>query len=138
MIRRLHYSVNEFRYELGLKHFKEIYGEIGTKVLENLNHISPDMSRYIIEFAFGEIYNRKGLDLKSREMVTISYLLTMGNAKPQLKSHIHGALNIGCSREEILEIMIQISLYSGFPAALNGLEVMKDVFDERDKKGTYP
>ena len=138
MIRRLHYSVNEFRYELGLKHFKEIYGEIGTKVLENLNHISPDMSRYIIEFAFGEIYNRKGLDLRAREIVTISSLLTMGNAKPQLKSHIHGALNVGCSREEILEIMIQISLYSGFPAALNGLEVMKNVFDERDKKGTYP
>ena len=138
MIVKLLYSMNESRYELGLKHFKEIYGEIGTKVLENLNHISPDMSRYIIEFAFGEIYSRKGLDLKAREIVTISSLLTMGNAKPQLKSHIHGALNIGCSREEILEIMIQISLYSGFPAALNGLEVMKNVFDERDKKGTYP
>lgn len=138
MIRRLLYYMNGSRYELGLKNFKEIYGEIGTKVLENLNHISPDMSRYIIEFAFGEIYNRKGLDLKAREIVTISSLLTMGNAKPQLKSHIHGALNIGCSREEILEIMIQISLYSGFPAALNGLEVMKNVFDERDKKGTYP
>ncbi len=138
MIGRLLYSMNESRYELGLKHFKEIYGEIGTKVLENLNHISSDMSRYIIEFAFGEIYNRKGLDLKAREIVTISSLLTMGNAKPQLKSHIHGALNVGCSREEILEIIIQISLYSGFPAALNGLEVMKNVFDERDKKGTYP
>lgn len=138
MIVKLLYSMNESRYELGLKHFKEIYGEIGTKVLENLNHISPDMSRYIIEFAFGEIYSRKGLDLKAREIVTISSLLTMGNAKPQLKSHIHGALNVGCSREEILEIMIQISLYSGFPAALNGLEVMKNVFDERDKKGTYP
>lgn|SRR5574339_138680 len=138
MIGKLLYSMNESRYELGLKHFKEIYGEIGTKVLENLNHISPDMSRYIIEFAFGEIYNRKGLDLRAREIVTISSLLTMGNAKPQLKSHIHGALNVGCSREEILEIMIQISLYSGFPAALNGLEVMKNVFDERDKKGTYP
>ena len=138
MIVKLLYSMNESRYELGLKHFKEIYGEIGTKVLENLNHISPDMSRYIIEFAFGEIYNRKGLDLRAREIVRISSLLTMGNAKPQLKSHIHGALNVGCSREEILEIMIQISLYSGFPAALNGLEVMKNVFDERDKKGTYP
>jgi 4-carboxymuconolactone decarboxylase len=78
------------------------------------------------------------VDEKLIKTVFISSLLTLGNGVPQLKSHIHGALNIGCSREEILEIMIQISLYSGFPAALNGLEVMKNVFDERDKKGSYP
>ena len=135
MIRRLLYYMNGSRYELGLKNFKEIYGEIGTKILENLNHISPDMSRYIIEFAFGEIYNRKGLDLKAREIVTISSLLTMGNAKPQLKSHIHGALNVGWTRDEIMEIAIQILLYSGFPNSLNGLQIMKEVFEERDNKG---
>ena len=130
--------MDKYKYEIGYNYFKQIYGEFGLQVIENLNQISPDVVRFILEFAFGEIYTRKRLDLKSRELISLSSLLTLGNAVPQLKSHIHGALNVGCSREEILEIMIQISLYSGFPAALNGLEVMKNVFDERDKKGTYP
>ena len=120
---------------LDLINLKNIYGELGIRVLQNVNQISSDMVKYIIEFAFGEIYNRKGLDIKSREIVSISSLLTLGNAVPQLKSHIHGALNIGCTRDEILEIVIQILLYSGFPSALNGLQTMKEVFEERDKKG---
>ena len=68
-------------------------------------------------------------------MISLSSLLTLGNAVPQLKSHIHGALNIGWTRDEILEIALQILLYSGFPNALNGLQAMKEVFKERDRKG---
>jgi 4-carboxymuconolactone decarboxylase len=130
--------MNQSRYEIGLKNFKEIYGDLGSGVIKNLNHISSDIAKYIIEFAFGEIYERKGLDLKSREIVAISSLLTMGNATPQLKSHIHGALNIGCSREQIVEIIIQICLYAGFPSAINGLNVMNEVFSERDAKNIFP
>ena len=125
----------ENKYDLGFNKFKNIYGELGIRVLQNVKQTSPDMVKYIVEFAFGEIYSRKGLDIKSREIVSISSLLTLGNAVPQLKSHIHGALNIGCSRGEILEIVIQILLYSGFPNALNGLQTVKEVFEERDKNG---
>ena len=82
----------ENKYDIGFNRFKNIYGESGIRVLQNVNQTSPDMVKYIIEFAFGEIYNRKGLDIKSREIVSISSLLTLGNAVPQLKSHIHGAL----------------------------------------------
>lgn len=127
--------MTENKYDLGFNIFTEIYGEFGLRVIENLKQISPDMVKFIIEFAFGEIYNRKGLDIKSRELVSLSSLLTLGNAVPQLKSHIHGALNIGCTRDEILEIVIQILLYSGFPNSLNGLQTVKEVFEERDKNG---
>ena len=127
--------MTENKYDAGFNKFKNIYGELGISVLQNVNQTSPDMAKYIIEFAFGEIYSRKGLDIKSREIVSISSLLTLGNAVPQLKSHIHGALNIVCTRDEILEIVIQILLYSGFPNALNGLQTVKEVFEERDKKG---
>jgi 4-carboxymuconolactone decarboxylase len=127
--------MTENKYEIGFNNFREIYGEFGLRVIENLKQISPDIVKFIIEFAFGEIYNRKELDIKSRELVSLSSLLTLGNAIPQLKSHIHGALNIGWTRDEILEIAIQILLYSGFPNALNGLQIMKEVFDERDNKG---
>jgi 4-carboxymuconolactone decarboxylase len=125
----------ENKYDVGFNKFKNIYGEVGIRVLQNVEETSPDMMKYIVEFAFGEIYSRKGLDIKSREIVSISSLLTLGNAIPQLKSHIHGALNIGCTRSEILEIVIQILLYSGFPNALNGLQTVKEVFEERDKNG---
>lgn len=131
-------NMNKARYDRGLKNFTKIYGDLGLQVIENLNTISTDMSKYILEFAFGEIFERKDLDLKLREIVAISCLVTLGNATPQLKSHIHGALNIGCSRKQILEIIIQICLYSGFPSSLNGLSVMKEVFDERDNKGIFP
>lgn len=125
----------ENKYDIGFNKFKNIYGELDIRVLQNVNENSPDMLKYIVEFTFGEIYSWKGRDIKSREIVSISSLLTLGNAIPQLKSHIHGALNIGCTRGEILEIVIQILLYSGFPNALNGLQIVKEVFEERDKNG---
>ena len=62
----------------------------------------------------------------------VAALTAMGTARPQLKVHIHGALNVGCTREEVIEIMIQMAVYAGFPAALNGMFVAKEVFDERD------
>jgi 4-carboxymuconolactone decarboxylase len=101
-------------------------------VIENLKDISPDFARYIIEFPFGDIYSRSGLNLKSREIAIVASLVTMGNALSQLKVHINGALNVGCSRTEIIEVIMQMAVYAGFPAALNGLFAAKEVFDERE------
>jgi 4-carboxymuconolactone decarboxylase len=75
------------------------------------------------------------MDLKSREIVTVAALTALGTTTTQLKVHIHGALNVGCTREEVVEIMIQLAVYAGFPAAMNGVFAAKEVFAERDKKG---
>jgi 4-carboxymuconolactone decarboxylase len=99
--------------------------------MECLKDIAPDLGKYIIEFSFGDIYSRPGLDLKSREIATVAALTALGTATPQLKVHIHGALNVGCSEQEIIETMIQMAIYAGFPAALNGVFAAKEVFDER-------
>ncbi len=120
------------RYEQGWKKLEEIDGDAGKNVMESLKEIAPDLGRYIIEFPFGDVYSRPGLDLKSREIATVAALAALGNARPQLKVHIHGALNVGCTREEIIEIMIQMAVYAGFPAALNGVFAAKEVFAERD------
>jgi 4-carboxymuconolactone decarboxylase len=88
-----------------------------------------------IEFPFGDIYCRPGLDLKSREIATVAALTALGSATPQLKVHIHGALNVGLSRREVVEAIIQMAVYVGFPAALNGTFAAKEVFQERDEKG---
>ena len=123
--------MNNQRYESGLKKLNEIDGEAGQKVIDSLAKISPDLGRYTIEFPFGDIYQRPGLDLKSRELATVAALTALGNCAPQLNVHIHGALNVGCKPEEITEVIIQMAVYAGFPAALNGMLVAKEVFIER-------
>jgi 4-carboxymuconolactone decarboxylase len=125
----------ESRYNRGLQKLKEIDGHQGERVIESLKDIAPDLGRYIIEFGFGDIYSRPALDLKSREIAVIAALTALGNAAPQLKVHLHGALNVGCSKEEIVEVIMQMALYAGFPAALNAMFAAKEVFAERGVMG---
>ncbi len=119
------------RYERGLAKLSEVDGKWGQQVIEALRDIAPDMARYIIEFSFGDIYCRPGLDLKSREIATVAALTALGNAAPQLKVHIHAALNVGCTRTEVVETIMHMAVFAGFPAALNGLYAAKEVFAER-------
>ena len=119
-------------FKIGWEKLGEIDGEQGQRVVQSLRDIAPDFAELLIEFPFGDIYSRPGLDLKSREIATVAALTAMGTARPQLKVHVHGALNVGCSREEITEVIIQMCVYACFPAALNGLLAAKEFFDERD------
>lgn len=124
------------RFTRGLAKLEEIDGEAGQRVLDALAGIAPDFARLLIEFPFGDVMSRPGLDLKSREIATVAALTALGNAAPQLAVHVHGALNVGCTRQEVVETMIQMAVYAGFPAALNGLFVAKQVFAERDAAAT--
>ncbi|MGB8454880.1 MAG: carboxymuconolactone decarboxylase family protein [Anaerocolumna sp.] len=119
------------RYEEGLKKLKEVDGEQGVAVVDALNDIAPDMRKYIIEFAFGDIYNRTGITLPMRQAVTISALAALGGCEKQLHVHINAALNVGLIKMEVIETIIHTVPYIGFPKALNALNVAKDVFKER-------
>jgi len=121
-------SAGESRLERGQRALAEIDGRGGQKVVAALADIAPDFATYLLEFPFGDIYSRPGLDLRSREIATIAALAAMGNAAPQLKVHIEAGLNVGLSRDEIVEILMQMAVYAGFPAALNGLFAAKEVF----------
>ena len=120
------------RYVQGLAKLTEIDGEAGEKVISSLANICPDLGKYIIEYPFGDIYQREGLDLKTRELVTVAALTALGHCQPQLNVHINGALNVGCAPQEIVEVILQMAVYAGFPAALNGMFVAKAVFAERE------
>jgi 4-carboxymuconolactone decarboxylase len=122
----------ESRYQRGSRALSEIDGQAGENVVASLADIAPDFARYIIEFSFGDIYSRPGLDLRAREIATIAALTAMGNATPQLKVHIEAGLNVGLSRGEITEIIMQMAVYAGFPAAVNGLFAAKETFAHRD------
>lgn len=119
------------RYTRGAARLSEIDGAAGEAVIDALKDIAPDFAAYLLEHPFGDIYCRPGLDLRAREIATIGMLGALGNAAPQLKVHVHAALNVGVTREEIVEVMMQLSVYAGFPAALNALFVAKEVFAER-------
>ncbi|WP_146446937.1 carboxymuconolactone decarboxylase family protein [Vibrio cyclitrophicus] len=124
--------MNQSRFETGLERLNHIDGEAGQQVIESLQDICPDLAKYTIEYPFGDIYSRTCLDLKSREIATVAALTALGNCAPQLKVHLNAALNVGCSEEEIKEVILQMSVYAGFPSALNGMFAFKEVLAERN------
>ncbi|MCX5383976.1 carboxymuconolactone decarboxylase family protein [Streptomyces sp. NBC_00083] len=119
------------RYERGLAKLAEVDGHAADEVVASLRDIAPDLMRYIVEFAFGDIYARPGLDLKSRELAAVAMCTALGTAAPQLRVHLHGLLNVGGTREEAVEVITQMASYAGFPAALNGMTAARQVFAER-------
>ena len=128
-------SAGESRLERGKRALAEIDGAAGQSVIAALADIAPDFATYLFEFPFGDIYSRPGLSLRDREIATIAALAAMGNAAPQLKVHIEAGLNVGLSRQEITEILMQMAVYAGFPAALNGLFAAKAVFAAQPEPG---
>ncbi|MDA8502935.1 carboxymuconolactone decarboxylase family protein [Citrobacter sp. Awk 2] len=120
--------MNSERFITGQLMLQKVDGKGGDAVVESLQDIAPDFARYLIEFPFGDIYSRPGLDLRSREIATVAALTALGNAAPQLKVHIGAALHVGLTQDEIIEVIMQMAVYAGFPAALNGLFAAKEVF----------
>ena len=120
--------MNSERFMTGQLMLQKVDGKGGDAVVDSLQDIAPDFAQYLIEFPFGDIYSRPGLDLRSREIATVAALTALGNASPQLKVHIGAALHVGLTQDEIIEVIMQLAVYAGFPAALNGLFAAKEVF----------
>jgi len=129
---RIQTEMPDDRFTRGWRKLAEVDGHAGEAVIEGLRDIAPDLGRYIIEFAFGDIYSRPGLSLRDREIATVAALTALGTATPQLKVHLHGALNVGVTREEVVEVLIQMAVYAGMPAAVNGIAAARQVFAERE------
>ena len=122
--------MNTERYERGLRVLSAVDGPAGQAVVEGLAKSFPDFARYVVEFPFGDIYAREGLGLRERELATVAALCVLGHAQPQLRVHVHAALHVGCKPAEVVEVVMQMAVYAGFPAALNGLSVVREVFAE--------
>ena len=123
------------RFRAGWQALRAIDGHAGEQVVTSLDGLAPDLARFIIEFAFGDIYTRPGLSLVQRELVTLAALAALGTAVPQFKVHVHGLLNVGGTREMLVEALIHLAAYAGFPAALNALQAAREVLAERAAQG---
>ncbi|WP_296445463.1 carboxymuconolactone decarboxylase family protein [Rhodoferax sp. UBA5149] len=118
-------------YQAGLDQLRRIEATDRPSIIDSLSDIAPDLARLAISFVYGQIYTRPHLNLRDRQLVTVAMLAALGNARPQLKFHIAGALNVGCSATEIIELMLHLAVYAGFPAGLNGVFAAKEVFEDR-------
>ena len=119
------------RYEKGKECLEGIQNSSVEEIFKDLEDIAPDLSRFVVEFPYSEIYTRKEVDLKTRELCTVAALTAIGTI-PQLKDHINAALNVGNTPVEIVEIIMQMSAYAGFPKAINGVMAAKEVFYKRE------
>lgn len=123
--------MDNYRYDRGLETLDQLISkDMMSQTIEKVKEFNPDMARYVVEFAFGDIYSRPALDFKQREMLTITSLVTQG-ATSQLPFHIQGALRVGVTENEIVEVIIHCLPYVGFPKALGALEVVMGIFQER-------
>lgn len=99
-----------------------------SRVTKNLEAFASGTTELILGYAFSDIVARPGLDLRVREMLTVAMLAAMGTAQCQLEFHIRAALNTGVTREEIVEILLQVSVYAGVPACMNAITAAKHAF----------
>lgn len=110
-------------------------GGIDQFLTSRVAEVAPDFARMAVEFPLGDLYTREDLDLRSREIVAIASLATIGNAGPQLRAHVGAAASLDISRGEIIEILMQTAIYAGFPAALNALADCHDLLTDDDCLG---
>ena len=118
------------RYERGAARIRELDGEHPQRraaAYEALARIAPDLPRLAVEFAYGDIHSRPGLDPGRRELVVLGVLVGLGDTGRQLASHLSSALNVGVTRDELVEAILQTLPYAGFPRAINALGVLAEV-----------
>jgi len=118
------------RYHRGVEILQQI-GLSGRDAAANrVAELAPDFARMAIEFPYGDLWSRYELDTPTRELGAIAALAALGNAIPQLRAHVSAALNAGCTRVQIVEILMQTSIFAGFPAALNAIEQCADLLSD--------
>lgn len=124
--------MEDTRLEKGLETIRHYVSEEEANQMmtaDALRELAPDLRRFIVEFAYGEIYSRTELDYKQRQLVTIASLVTQG-AEPQIATHIKRGLTVGLTKTEIVESIMQLIPYTGFPRVQNALMIAKKIYSE--------
>ncbi|CAH2400321.1 carboxymuconolactone decarboxylase family protein [Mesorhizobium escarrei] len=122
----------EKRYARGLRILHRIGGEDYDGPIKRLAQTSPDLSRFTVEYPYGDILSRPGLDLPLRQLCTVAMLITDGSAQPQLKFHITGFINAGGEPRVLVELLFLAVAILGFPAAINSVGLVRKVFQEQE------
>lgn len=119
-------------YQKGMDQGRKMLGSRWDRIVEALEKVDVDLTREVVSYAYGEIYPRPGLDLRSREIMAIT-ALTMQGLGPQLQTHVHAALDAGLGEAELMECFLHLALYAGFPTALFGATQARQVIRQRNR-----
>ena len=126
--------MNKELFDKGLKVRREVLGsEYVDNAIKNADDFSRTLQEFVTEYCWGELWNRPGLDRKSRSMLNLA-MISILNRPHELKLHINGALRNGVTKEEIREVFLQVAIYGGVPAAIDSFRIAREVFDANDKK----
>jgi 4-carboxymuconolactone decarboxylase len=117
-------------YKRGEATRRELFGDEGVARAQRWARLDPGLVDFLMESVWGTILSRPGLDRRTRELLTLASLTSLGHLA-EIEMHVNGALNVGVSREEIVECIVQMAVYAGMPACLNALGVAEKVFKER-------
>lgn len=129
-------QVNEdTRFDEGLKVQKSIFGDIIDQMHKNAPENQKHIQKYLSAFCFGDIYTRSGLDLKTRELLTLCILSALGGCESQVKSHVAGNISVGNNKETMIEAITQSLPYMGFPRTLNAINCINEVIPENKNGG---
>ena len=120
----------ETRYQKGLEVQKDIFGDVIDKMYTDSPPDQIHIQKYLSANCFGDYYTRKGLDIKTRELLTLSMLIALGGTEPQIKGHIQGNLNVGNDKKTQLSVMTQLLPYVGYPRTLNVIKCLNEVIPE--------
>lgn len=128
----------EFNTEMfakGLQNRKEVLGaEHVQKSLDAVDDFTADIQKLVTEWCWGELWGRPGLDRRTRSIINLSMLAAL-NRPHEIRLHVRGALNNGLTQDDIKEIFLQVAIYCGVPAALDGMRVAAEVIAEEKAKG---
>lgn len=120
----------ETRLEKGLKLQKLIFGDRIDRMYADSPANQIHIQKYLSANCFGDFYTRKGLDIKTRELLTFSMILSLGGCEPQLKGHIQGNVNVGNEKDTLLSAVTQLIPYIGYPRSLNAIHCLNEVIPE--------
>ncbi|MEH2436808.1 MAG: carboxymuconolactone decarboxylase family protein [Nostoc sp.] len=120
----------ETRYDKGLAIQKAVFGETIDQMYERSPKDQLHIQRFLSANCFGDYYTRNGLDIKVRELITLSILIALGGVESQIKGHIQGNLNVGNGKEILLDLITQLLPWVGYPRTLNALKCLNEVATE--------
>jgi 4-carboxymuconolactone decarboxylase len=113
-------------FRRGLERRNRIIGPAGAQRRRLLQALHPDLENMLIEYCWGTVLERPGLSERERELVTCAVLLALGRDR-EATTHLHGALNVGITKDELVEVLIQLGVYAGFPSTMTGAQILADV-----------
>ena len=120
----------EDRFNKGLEVQKSIFGDVIDKNYENSPKSQVHIQKFLSDNCFGDFYTRTGLNVKTRELITFSILISQGGCEPQVKGHIVGNVNIGNDKQTLLNTVTALLPYIGYPRSLNAISCINQVIPE--------